>query len=91
MAETIGRPTRRCLHRGDSCGAGEDRLEDRDDSGSSRRRRGLFLRYLEKALAAGDLNVFSANRHLHEPAAFRRYLAPAHNTEWVVYAKPTRR
>jgi hypothetical protein len=30
---------------------------------------------------------FSAHRHLHEPAAFRRYLTPAHNTEWVVYAK----
>jgi hypothetical protein len=32
----------------------------------SRMFRGLFLRYLETA--AGDLNFFSANRHLHEPA-----------------------
>ena len=48
---------------------------------------GLFLRYLEKAFAAGELNFFSAHRHLHEPAAFRRYLAPVWNTEWVVYAK----
>ena len=30
---------------------------------------------------------FSAHRHPHEPAAFRRYLAPVHNTEWVVYSK----
>ena len=48
---------------------------------------GLFLHYLEKAFAAGELNFFSAHRHLHEPAAFRRYLAPVHDTEWVVYAK----
>ncbi len=49
--------------------------------------RGLFLRYLDKAFAAGELNFFSAHRHLHEPAAFRRYLTPVHNTKWVVYAK----
>ena len=53
----------------------------------SRMFRGLFLRYLEKAFAAGELNFFSAHRHLHEPAAFRRYLAPAWNADWVVYAK----
>jgi hypothetical protein len=49
--------------------------------------RGLFLRDLEKAFAAGELNFFSAYRHLHEPAAFRRYLAPAWNADCVVYAK----
>jgi hypothetical protein len=49
--------------------------------------RGLFLRYLEKAFAAGALNFFSTHRHLHEPAAFRRYLTPAWKAEWVVYAK----
>ena len=49
--------------------------------------RGLFLHYLEKAFTAGELNFFSAHRHLHEPAAFRRYLAPAWNIDWVVYAK----
>jgi hypothetical protein len=38
--------------------------------------RGLFLHYLTKAFAAGALNFFSEYRHLHEPAAFRRYLAP---------------
>ena len=49
--------------------------------------RGLFLRDLEKAFDAGELNFFSAHRHLHEPAAFRRYLKPAWNVDWVVYAK----
>jgi hypothetical protein len=43
----------------------------------SRMFRGLFPRYLEKAFVAGELNFFSEHRHLHEPAAFRRYLAPA--------------
>ena len=47
----------------------------------------MFLHYLDKAFAAGDLNFFSAHRHLHEPAAFRRYLTPVWNTDWVVYAK----
>ena len=49
--------------------------------------RGLFLHRLTKAFVAGELNFFSAHRHLHEPAAFRRYLAPVWNTDWVVYAK----
>ena len=53
----------------------------------SRMFRGLFLRYLEKAFVAEELNFFSVHRHLHEPAAFRRYLAPAWNVDWVVYAK----
>ena len=53
----------------------------------SRMFRGLFLHYLEKAFAAGELNFFAAHRHLHEPAAFRRYLAPTWNVDWVVYAK----
>jgi hypothetical protein len=53
----------------------------------SRMFRGLFLHYLEKACAAGELHFFSEHRHLHEPTAFRRYLAPARDTEWVVYAK----
>ena len=53
----------------------------------SRMFRGLFLHHLEKAFAAGALNFFSAHRHLHEPAAFRRYLAPVRDTEWVIYAK----
>jgi hypothetical protein len=49
--------------------------------------RGLFLRDLNQAFAAGKLNFFPAHRHLHEPAAFRRYLAPAYNAKWVVYTK----
>jgi hypothetical protein len=49
--------------------------------------RGLFLHYLTKAFAAGALNFFSAYRHLQEPSAFRRYLAPVWKTEWVIYAK----
>jgi hypothetical protein len=47
----------------------------------SRMFRGLFLHYLEKAFNAGELNFFSAYRHLHELAAFRRYLAPVHHAE----------
>jgi hypothetical protein len=47
----------------------------------SRMFRGLFLHYLERAFAAGTLNFFSVHRHLHEPAAFRRYLAPVRDTE----------
>ena len=46
--------------------------------------RGLFLRDLEKAFTAGELNFFSTHRHLHEHSAFRRYLAPAWNADWVV-------
>ena len=53
----------------------------------SRMFRGLFLHALERAFAAGELNFFAAHRHLHDPAAFRRYLTPAWNADWVVYAK----
>jgi hypothetical protein len=53
----------------------------------SRMFRGLFLRYLKQAFTAGELKFFAAHRHLHEPAAFRRYLAPTWNVDWVVYAK----
>ena len=53
----------------------------------SRMFRGLFLHYLERAFAAGELRFFSEHRHLHEAAAFQRYLAPTRDIEWVVYAK----
>jgi hypothetical protein len=53
----------------------------------SRMFRAVFLRYLEKAFAAGAMNFSPANRHLREPAAFQRYLAPVWKAEWVVYAK----
>jgi hypothetical protein len=45
------------------------------------------MHYLEQAFRAGELDFFSAHRHLHEPAAFLRYLAPVWDTEWVVYTK----
>jgi hypothetical protein len=54
----------------------------------SRMFRGLFLRYLEKAFTAGELNFFPGHRQLHEPAAFRHHLAPTWKADWVVYAKP---
>jgi hypothetical protein len=53
----------------------------------SRMFRGLFLHYLEKAFAAGELHFFSEHRYLHEHAAFRRYLEPTRGAEWVVYSK----
>jgi hypothetical protein len=53
----------------------------------SRLFRGLFLHDLQRAFTAGELNFFSAHRHLYEPAAFRYYLAPTWDTDWVVYAK----
>jgi Putative transposase/Transposase zinc-binding domain len=53
----------------------------------SRMFRGRFMHDLEKAFTAGALHFVSALRHLHEPAAFRRYLAPLRGTDWVVYAK----
>jgi hypothetical protein len=53
----------------------------------SRLFRGLFLHHLEKTFAAGKLNFFSAQRHLHEPAAFHHHLAATRAIEWVVYAK----
>jgi hypothetical protein len=53
----------------------------------SRLFRGLFLHDLQRAFTAGELNFFSSHRYLHEPAVFRRYLAPTWDTDWVVYAK----
>jgi hypothetical protein len=54
----------------------------------SRLFRGLFLHYLEKAFDAGELNFFSSLLPLQERASFLRHLAPARQSEWVVYAKP---
>jgi hypothetical protein len=54
----------------------------------SRMFRALFLHYLEKAFTAGQLKFFAEHRHLQEPAAFHRYLAPTYKVEWVIYAKP---
>jgi hypothetical protein len=54
----------------------------------SRRFRRLFLEALEKAYAKGELQFFGELESLRNPQAFAHYLAPLHNSEWVVYAKP---
>ena len=54
----------------------------------SRRFRGLFLNYLEKAFTAGRLSFFSSLTPLRQQPAFSRHLAPTRAAEWVVYAKP---
>jgi hypothetical protein len=53
----------------------------------SRLFRRLFLKYLLQAFDAGKLGFFSALEPLRDRSAFLRHLAPAHETEWVVYAK----
>lgn len=54
----------------------------------SRLFRRLFLEALVKAFDAGQLEFFSALESLRNRANFLRFLAPSHQTEWVVYAKP---
>jgi hypothetical protein len=54
----------------------------------SRLFRRLFLAQLQVAFDTGLLQFFNALEPLKAPAAFARYLAPARQTEWVVYAKP---
>jgi Putative transposase/Transposase zinc-binding domain len=54
----------------------------------SRLFRGLFLHYLEKAFAAGQLRFFAGLLPLEQRSAFLRHLAPARAAEWVIYAKP---
>ena len=49
--------------------------------------RKLYLRYLEQTYAAGKLQFYGELRELSEPKSFARYLAPLHDSEWVVYAK----
>ena len=48
----------------------------------------LFLEKLAAAHEAGRLHFFTDLAHLAERDAFSRYLAPWHNADWVVYAKP---
>jgi predicted Zn-ribbon and HTH transcriptional regulator len=50
--------------------------------------RKLYLRYLEQTYAAGKLQFYGALQELSDPKRFARYLAPLHDSEWVVYAKP---
>jgi len=54
----------------------------------SRLFRRLFLAQLQGAFEAGCLRFFNALEPLQAPGAFARYLAPARQAEWVVYAKP---
>jgi hypothetical protein len=54
----------------------------------SRLFRRLFLEMLRAAHRAGRLHFFTDLTHLVEADAFSRYLAPWHDTDWVVYAKP---
>ncbi len=53
----------------------------------SRLFRRLFLEQLQQAFDAGELHFFNRLEALAAPAAFARHLAPARQTEWVVYAK----
>src|SRR5260221_618985 len=52
----------------------------------SRLFRGLFLAKLRAAHQAGRLKFFGAHAHLDDGRAFKAYLAPLRNSEWVVYA-----
>ncbi len=47
-----------------------------------------FLELLEHAFDAGELRFLSALAQLQNRDAFKRYLAPVREKEWVVYAKP---
>ena len=49
--------------------------------------RKLYLRYLEQTYAAGKLQFYGELQELSDPESFARYLAPLHDSEWVVYAK----
>jgi hypothetical protein len=46
-----------------------------------------FLEMLEQAFDSGQLEFFSSLQGLRERPAFRRYLDPVRQKEWVVYAK----
>ncbi len=54
----------------------------------SRLFRRLFLRHLEEAFDTGRLRFGGTLSTLTERRAFVAHLAPARETEWVVYAKP---
>ena len=53
----------------------------------SRLFRRLFLQHLQAAFDAGTLHLEGTLHPLHDRCAWTRYLAPARQTEWVVYAK----
>lgn len=54
----------------------------------SRLFRRLFLEHLQQAFDGGELNFFNSLEGLQDRLAFAKYLAPATQAEWVVYAKP---
>lgn len=54
----------------------------------SRLFRRLFLEALDRAYAKGTLEFHGQLQPLRDPEPFQRHLAPARQTEWVVYAKP---
>lgn len=54
----------------------------------SRLFRRLFLKYLQEAFDAGQLQFFASLEVLRDPQAFARYLGESRRTEWIVYAKP---
>jgi hypothetical protein len=54
----------------------------------SRLFRRLFPEALQEAFAAGKLQFFGEIESLKLETAFRAFLAPLHECEWVVYAKP---
>ena len=56
--------------------------------GKPRLFRRLFLELLRQAFDGSELQFFNALEGLRNRVAFEKYLAPAANTEWVVYAKP---
>ena len=53
----------------------------------SRLFRRLFLNELEAAHADGKLQFFGEHANLSDAKAFTAYLAPLHNSKWVVYCK----
>jgi hypothetical protein len=54
----------------------------------SRLFRRLFLEALDKAFESGGLGFFGDLEALRDPTAFRAFLAPLREADWVVYAKP---
>ncbi len=53
----------------------------------SRLFRCLFLELLQQAFDGGELHFFNSIEGLKDRLAFAKYIAPATQTEWVVYAK----
>lgn len=54
----------------------------------SRLFRRLFLMYLQAAFDSRQLRFVASRQALSDRQSFARHLAPARQTEWVVYAKP---